>query len=246
MTESSINATVTGGAAGVVGAQVVRIENLYVGAAPPSTPAPTVGPIPPCPYPGLAYFGPQDAARFFGREQAIQGLVAAVKKRSFTALVGASGSGKSSVVLAGLAPRLSAEAGWRSTYFRIGTEPDKNPFAAVARALSPLLETSDFVERLANLQKLANALSSSEISLANVIAECRACNPGKRILLIADQFEEAFTLVSNEAPRNRFLDELIAAFPDPNHGAPSDVCLVLTLRADFYNAALRYRSTTRR
>src|SRR5208337_3746597 len=96
--EASINATVNGGAVGVAGAQVVRIENLYVGAvaATPSSEKPT-GPIPPCPYPGLAYFGPQDASRFFGREQAIQALVASVAKRSFTALVGASGSGKSSV-----------------------------------------------------------------------------------------------------------------------------------------------------
>ena len=65
-------------------------------------------------------------------------------------------------------------------------------------------------------------------------------NPGKRILLIADQFEEVFTLVSDEALRNRFIDALIAAFPDPRRRAP-DVCLVLTLRADFYNAALRHR-----
>lgn len=101
------------------------------------------GPIPPCPYPGLAYFGPNDASRFFGREQATQALVLAVAKRSFTALVGASGSGKSPVVLAGLAPRLETQGDWRATYFRIGTEPDKNPFAAVARALSPLLGDGD-------------------------------------------------------------------------------------------------------
>ena len=106
MNETSINAAVTGGAVGVAGAQVVRIENLYVGAVASAEPAKPTGPIPPCPYPGLAYFGPDDASRFFGREQAIQALVAAVAKRSFTALVGASGSGKSSVVLAGLAPRL--------------------------------------------------------------------------------------------------------------------------------------------
>ena len=123
MDEASINAAVSGGSVGVAGAQVVRIENLYVGAAAPTEPAKPAGPIPPCPYPGLAYFGPKDASRFFGREQAISALVAAVAKRSFTALVGASGSGKSSVVLAGLAPKLDAQGGWRSTYFRIGTEP---------------------------------------------------------------------------------------------------------------------------
>ena len=63
-------------------------------------------PIGPCPYPGLAYFGPDDADLFFGRDAAITRLAAAVGQQSLTALVGASGSGKSSVVLAGLAPRL--------------------------------------------------------------------------------------------------------------------------------------------
>ena len=224
MGDTSISATVSGGAAGVVGAQVVRIENLYVGA--PAPPRPLVGPIPPCPYPGLAYFGPQDAARFFGREQAIQALVAAVTKRSFTALVGASGSGKSSVVLAGLAPRLDAQGGWRSSYFRIGTEPDKNPFAALARALEPLIgERGGLLDQLEEVQRLAAELAEGSTDLTNIVAQCRAANPGKRILLIADQFEEVFTLVPDEALRNRFIDTLLAAYPDPAEGSTPDVCL---------------------
>ena len=230
-------AAVSGGAVGVAGARVVRIENLYVGAAASAEPAKPAGPIPACPYPGLAAFGPEDARRFFGREQAIRALVAAVAKRSFTALVGASGSGKSSVVLAGLAPRLSAQGGWRSTYLRIGTE---DPFAALAGALAPLLG-DDEVDRMVRIKKLAKALSGGDLSPTDVIARCRAANPGKRILLIADQFEEAFTFVPDEALRNRFIDALIDAFPDPEPGATPDVRLVLTLRADFYNAALRHR-----
>jgi hypothetical protein len=241
MNETSINAAVSGGVIGVAGAQLVRIDNLYVGAAAPTQPAKPTGPIPPCPYPGLAYFGPQDAARFFGREQAILGLVSAVTKRSFTALVGSSGSGKSSVVLAGLAPRLDVQGAWRSTYFRIGTEPDKNPFAALARALEPLTGQRGLGDKLEEVQKLADKLASRAVSLTNVIAACRAANPGKRILLIADQFEEVFTFVPDEALRNRFIDALIDAFPDPGAGAVPDVCLVLTLRADFYGVALRHR-----
>ena len=145
-------------------------------------------------------------------------------------------------MLAGLAPRLETQGGWRSTYFRIGTEPDKNPFAALARALAPLLGDGDVVDELEELQKLAEQVSvRAKSRLTNVVAQCRAANPGKRILLIADQFEEVFTLVPDEALRNRFIDALIAAFPDPGQGATPDVCLVLTLRADFYNAALRHR-----
>ena len=217
MNETSINAKVeNGGVAAVAGAAYVHIENLtQYAVAPAPTAVRQAGPIPPCPYPGLAYFGPQDAARFFGREQAIQALVKAVAKRSFTALVGASGSGKSSVVLAGLAPRLDAQGGWRSTYFRIGTEPDKNPFAALARALEPLTGDRGLSDKLEEVQRLAEKLASGAVSLTNVVAACRAANTGKRVLLIADQFEEVFTLVSDEALRNRFIDTLTAAFPTP-------------------------------
>jgi energy-coupling factor transporter ATP-binding protein EcfA2 len=244
--DALITANVSGGAVGIAGAQEAHVGsqtfiNNFYGPTPQTEIAKPTGPIAPCPYPGLACFGPQDAARFFGREQAIKALQLAVAKRSFTALVGASGSGKSSVVLAGLAPRLETQGGWRSTYFRIGTEPDKNPFAALARALSPLLENDDVVDRMTRAQKLANSLASGDISLVYVVGQCRAANPGQRILLIADQFEEVFTLVADEALRERFIDALIEAFPDPARGAAPEVCLVLTLRADFYNAALRYR-----
>jgi WD40 repeat protein len=241
MNENWISAAVSGGAVGVAGAQVVRIENLYVGSAGNTGPAKPAGPIPPCPYPGLAYFGPQDASRFFGRDKAIEALIAAVAKRSFTALVGASGSGKSSVVLAGLAPRLIPLGGWRSTYFRIGTEPDKNPFAALARALEPLTGERGLTDKLKEVQRLAEELAAGSITLTNIIGHCRAANPGKRILLIADQFEETFTFVTDDALRKRFIDTLINAFPDPDPGVTLDVSLILTLRADFYNAALRHR-----
>ena len=63
----------------------------------------------------------------------------------------------------------------------------------------------------------------------------------KRILLIADQFEEVFTLVARRnvaQPVHRRADRGV---PDPPAGVGPDVCLMLTLRADFYNAALRHR-----
>ena len=237
--DASIIATITGGLSGVTGATHVHIENLIQYAAPTSEPARPTGPIPASPYPGLAYFGPEQASLFFGREKAIQALLLAVTNRSFTALVGASGSGKSSVVLAGLAPRLETRGNWRSTYFRIGMEPDKNPFAALARAFAPLLG-GDVVDHLARTERLTANLIRGDVTLPNIVAQCRSANPGQRILLIADQFEEVFTLSPDEALRNRFIDELIAAFPDPILGTP-DVSLVLTLRADFVSQAVSYR-----
>jgi hypothetical protein len=101
--------------------------------------------------------------------------------------VGASGSGKSSVVLAGLAPRLHGDraGNWRFTHFRIGTELERNPFLALARALAPFL--------------------------CRKRPRCGAAEKHQGVGS-ADQFEEAFTLVADDAVRNRFIDVLLAGF----------------------------------
>jgi formylglycine-generating enzyme required for sulfatase activity len=242
----AIRTEIAGGAQGVIGAQSVTIENLTFYSRAAAEPAQTAGaePIGPCPYPGLAHFGPGDADLFFGRDAAITRLADAVGRQGFTALVGASGSGKSSVVLAGLAPRLHSDSAgnWRFSHFRIGTEEESNPFMALARALVPLYVASeDDTERLTNTKKLALRLQQGELSLRDVFADCRSRNKGRRILLIADQFEEAFTLVADDAIRERFIDVLLTGFPDPTAGSVPDICLILTMRADFYGRALRHR-----
>src|SRR5271167_3240620 len=246
MTDRTIETTVTGGQIqGVAGAGTVVIENFTIYNRSVEEPAVTDAAgerIAPCPYPGLAYFGPGDADLFFGRDEAIARLAETVGRQSLTALVGASGSGKSSVVLAGLAPRLSGAGGWRFSHFRIGAELESNPFLALARALVPLYVASDSdTERLRNTRQLAASLQAGELTLRDVFADCRRRNKGTRILLIADQFEEAFTLVKDEALLHRFVDVLLAGFPDPAPGSSLDICLILTLRADFYGRALRHR-----
>jgi hypothetical protein len=245
MTDATVETTVTGGQIqGVVGAGTVHIENLtiYNRVAEQLAADVTGEPIAPCPYPGLAYFGPGDADLFFGRVAAIARLAEAVGRQSLTALVGASGSGKSSVVLAGLAPHLHSAGGWRFSHFRIGTELDRDPFLALARALVPLYVASQSdTDRLLNTKQLADNLTPGRLTLRDVFADCRSRNKGTRILLIADQFEEAFTLVEDEARRNLFIDLLLAGFPDPAPGNSPDIGLVLTLRGDFYGQALRHR-----
>ena len=246
MTDASVKTTVTGGQIqGVAGAGTVVIENftIYNRSVEEPTATDAAGePIAPCPYPGLAYFGPVDADLFFGRDRAITRLVEEVGRQSLTALIGASGSGKSSVVLAGLAPRLYGAGGWLFSHFRIGTELDSNSFLALARALVSFYVASDSdTARLRNTNELAADLETGKLTLRNVFAECRKRHPGKRILLIADQFEEVFTLI-DEAVRQRFIDVLLAGFPDPAPGSSPEISLTLTLRADFYGHALRHRS----
>ena len=85
--------------------------------------APQTEVIPPNPYQGLSAFGEEDAAFFFGRETFVNGLVQATHSQPLVAVIGPSGSGKSSVVFAGLIPQLRTEGNWLIESFRPGNQP---------------------------------------------------------------------------------------------------------------------------
>lgn len=239
MSEPSSHIHVSGGTVGFI-ATTVHIENLY-GTSPLAQPTRPKGPseIPPCPYPGLAYFGPNDGARFFGRDTLIERLVTAVTKQPITAIVGPSGSGKSSLALAGVAPKLHSKGLWRFSHFRVGYEPNKDPFMAFARAVVPLLSTRSDFDQLEEVQNLAIRIKEGNITTSNILGACRSHNPGKRILIIADQFEELFTLVERGL-RIQFIDTLLTGFMDISATELPNVSLLITLRADFHTIALQY------
>ncbi|MFN6274100.1 MAG: S-layer homology domain-containing protein [Microcystis sp.] len=187
----------------------------------------------PCPYRGLFHFGPGDAEYFFGRKSFIKTLFQATQTRNFIPLLGASGSGKSSVVFAGLVPKLQQEGHWQFTHFR----PGSDPFHALALALVPLYTTNlNETERLAQARQLANYLRDGDIPLADVVAQIQQNYPSERVLVIADQFEELYTLCPDETIRRNFLDKLTTS-PFERVG----MVLVLTMRADFLGNALSYR-----
>lgn len=187
----------------------------------------------PCPYRGLFHFGPGDAEYFFGRKSFIKTLFQATQTRNFIPLLGASGSGKSSVVFAGLVPKLQQEGHWQFTHFR----PGSDPFHALALALVPLYTTNlNETERLAQARQLANYLRDGDIPLADVFAQIKHNYPSERVLVIADQFEELYTLCPDETIRRNFLDKLTTS-PFERVG----MVLVLTMRADFLGNALSYR-----
>jgi len=192
-----------------------------------------------CPYRGLSAFREQDAPFFFGREAFTDRLVEAVQRQAMVAVVGSSGSGKSSVVFAGLLPRLRREAGWLFASFR----PGNRPFHAMAAALLPLLEPHmSETDQLVETRKLADALSQRDLGLPEVVARIlQKSADTRRLLLVADQFEELYTLCPEPEVRQRFLDQLLETVEArPDQREPS-LALVLTLRADFLGQALGYR-----
>lgn len=196
-----------------------------------------------CPYRGLFHFGPNDAEFFFGRDLFVDELYTAAQTCGFIPVLGASGSGKSSVVLAGLVPKLQQAGHWQFTHFR----PGADPFHGLALALVPLYATNlNETETIAQTRQLATYLRQGDIHLADVFTQIHHNFPNDRVLLIADQFEELYTLCADEAVRRDFLDKLIAEFHRDIQsnfvGATARSSLViLTMRADFLGNALSYR-----
>ncbi|MEA5567378.1 WD40 repeat domain-containing protein, partial [Anabaena sp. UHCC 0399] len=192
----------------------------------------------PCPYRGLFHFGPNDADVFFGREIFIEELYGATKTHNFIPLLGASGSGKSSVVLAGLVPKLQKEGHWQFTHFR----PGADPFHALAVALVPLYTLNlDKTDQIAQARKMAGYLQDGSVLISDVFATIRQNHPNDRVLLIADQFEEIYTLCHNQEIRRQFIDCLLASLKTPTALSASATVWVTTMRADFLGNALSYR-----
>lgn len=204
----------------------------------PRTPLPN---LPPCPYRGLLAFREEDAPFFFGRETFTARLVESVHQQPVTAVIGPSGSGKSSIVFAGLLPQLRGEGGWLIATLR----PGSRPFHNLANGLIPLLEPQlKETDRLVETGKLAEALCGGELSLSAVAARMLEKNPGAiRLLVFIDQFAELYSLCPETHLRHRFLDTLleISSSPAPSAGPPAPLHLVLTLRADFMGHVLTYR-----
>ncbi|MEJ2711145.1 MAG: BTAD domain-containing putative transcriptional regulator, partial [Anaerolineales bacterium] len=193
-----------------------------------------------CPYRGLAAFREADANFFFGREDFNELLLEMVHSQGLvTVIVGPSGAGKSSVVYAGLLPRLRA-ADWLILPFR----PGGLPFLSLAGAVLPYLEPDlSETERLVERSKLAKAWRSGELGLIPVLERvAQKQQLAGHLLLVADQFEELFTLCPTREAQHRFLDLLleVSAGTNGTH-SPDRFGALITLRADFMGLSLAHR-----
>lgn len=188
-----------------------------------------------CPYRGLLYFREEDAPFFLGRESIIDELERTLARAALVSVVGASGSGKSSVVRAGLVPRLRRS---RAPVWEVVTMvPGDRPLRGLAAAFTPLLEPEmTEVDLLVETNKLAAAMSNEEVSVRDVAEWVLRRQSGtERVLLVVDQWEELYTLTRDTTERAHFISQLLDA---SSQGALS---LVLTLRGDFVGQALTDR-----
>jgi formylglycine-generating enzyme required for sulfatase activity/energy-coupling factor transporter ATP-binding protein EcfA2 len=184
-----------------------------------------------CPYRGLQTFEEQHAAFFFGREADTQRLLEQLRASRFLAVLGSSGSGKSSLVRAGLVPALRAGGLAGSDRWRVRViRPGARPLAALAAELLDLRARGAMTQTLDEMAHDSRALHLAvELSLARE-------RPDARVLLVVDQFEEVFTLCRSETERAATLDNLVHATTIPG----GRTVVVLTMRADWYPRLAAY------
>ena len=188
-----------------------------------------------CPYKGLNYFDEADADLFVGRESLTTKLTERVLSLTasgvqdeprFLAIVGASGSGKSSLVRAGLVSALrwhKTSADWHIHVLAPTTHPLENLAAALTDSV---LGTATLIDDLARDPRSLQIFIKRKLGPAN----------GTRVLLVIDQFEELFALCRSEEERASFIGNLLTAASETD----DPVIVIITLRADFYAPCANY------
>ncbi len=180
------------------------------------------------PYQGLKRFNFKDKDRFFGRDKLIARLFHAVNRSPLTLVLGASGSGKSSVVRAGLIPELKKSLKSSKFYDFIFT-PHEDPFESLYRCLLSEEKDYSFSKSEAKI-----ALKAERDTLAEIIKKLK--KDDERWLIFVDQFEELFTSCHDVDKRNNFIASLVQV---ANSGDNS-VKILLAMRADFLEQLSSY------
>ncbi len=184
-----------------------------------------------CPYVGLDAFAEKQRSVFFGRERLVQEALHSLETSRLLVIVGPSGSGKSSLVLAGLLPVLRSGAASGSGQWHCAPRmvPGSEPLANLARVLHTLqTDPATDADRWAELQ--AAQLAAEPQHILDLIAQQDA-----PMLLVVDQFEETFTLCVDDGARRAFVACLTSMCQTPGRRHT----LILTMRTDFENLVSR-------
>jgi ABC-type oligopeptide transport system ATPase subunit len=178
-----------------------------------------------CPYQGLRSFDTKTAQFFFGRERVISALIEKLEASQFISVIGASGSGKSSVIRAGLIPELE-DSGWTILN---PIQPGREPSSKLKDAFEQKFRDDG---QLSIFNRVCDQINS--LGLCPVVDQL----PGSsKVLLVVDQFEEVFTMCSDEHQRYQFIKLLTQVAKDS-----SRVSVAITLRADFLEPCLNYQA----
>lgn len=183
------------------------------------------------PFPGLRPFQEDEDYLFFGREGQIAELIKRLRESRFLAVVGTSGSGKSSLIRAGLVPALhrgamvGAGANWEVVFTRPGSTPLEN--------LARSLEQSDLYEPDADLlPRLLTCINRSRVGLVDAVKQA-GLEPGANFLLIVDQFEEIFRFRNRDEESLIASAHFIASLLEATEQSDINFYVMLTMRSDY-------------
>ncbi|TAH50223.1 MAG: ATP-binding protein, partial [Betaproteobacteria bacterium] len=195
------------------------------------------------PYPGLRPFLEHEEHLFFGRERQVDAMADKLSQTHFLAVVGTSGSGKSSLVNCGLRPALhrglitDAGSAWRVAQFR----PGNAPIRALAQALAARGVLYDALPSgpFSATEMIEATLRMSSLGLLDAFEQAHLA-AGVNLLVVADQFEELFryqSLATGERKTTQHFAEESTAFVNlllaVAEQRPPGVYVVLTMRSDF-------------
>ena len=178
------------------------------------------------PYKGLFHFTYEDRENYFGREKESKEIADKLKESRFFTLLGASGSGKSSLLFAGILPLIRDE-GVAILDFR----PQDRPFRNLANIFIPTLYQDELLQ-IEKKEELTKKLQNGDIKLENLTEHYFEKAKIERLYIIIDQFEELFTLTKESKIKNLFLDQLLRLI-ESNLNAT----VIISLRADFLSFA---------
>ncbi|MEL6537698.1 MAG: AAA family ATPase [Bacteroidota bacterium] len=203
------------------------------------------------PFPGLRPFEEDEDYLFFGREKQIDELLTKLRTTRFLAVVGTSGSGKSSLVKCGLLPGLyggfmaGTSSSWRIATFRPGSSPMLNLAEALAmpNVLYDHLDPEDSDSIQMHTAMLAATLNRSKRGIVDAVAEARL-PADENLLLVVDQFEELFRFNREErsqANEERKSHAFVKLLLDAAEQREQNIFIVITMRSDFLGDCTQFR-----
>ncbi len=196
------------------------------------------------PFVGLSAFSIEQSHLFFGREEETQEIIEKLKKEDFIAVVGDSGSGKSSLIKAGVIPKylngiLDTES--KSPFYLIDTRPAHHPFNELSNNLATISKVFNLdFESTNQLKKAIKSKANEDIlnALEYIFKEDDAT-----LLIYIDQFEELFTLCDDENQK-AFITLLLYLLKNQTDNLK--IKIILTIRRDYYNLISEYESFFKR
>lgn len=203
------------------------------------------------PFPGLRPFTYHDHEYFFGREDQTYALYRLIDRSHFIAVVGSSGSGKSSLVRAGLLPLLDIETGETGGHSWLWREmrPGDAPLQRLTGLLASLSNDDDPIVASGRRERIASQLQRSSFGISEALAETNSL-AGKSIVLVIDQFEELFRYATTVSGKVGLTGEEVRARDEATQfvqllleasRAPSiRIHVILTMRSDFIGDCARF------